>query len=153
MSMKRKNILRYILLPLLLIISVAGIYIYKEYNRTHKDTSKLKPDYSVTASNLINEFESDEQSSNKKYWDKVIEVEGVTKELVKDEKGFYTVILGDPATMSSIRCSIDSSHNKEITSIITGKKIKLKGICSGFNADELLGSDVILVRSVVGSKN
>lgn len=151
--MKRKNILRYIVLPILLIISIAAIYIYKEYNRTHKDTSKLKPDYSVTASNLINEFESDEQSSNKKYWDKVIEVEGVTKELVKDEKGFYTVILGDPATMSSIRCSIDSSHNKEITSIITGKKIKLKGICSGFNADELLGSDVILVRSVVGSKN
>ena len=141
------------MLPILLIISIAAIYIYKEYNRTHKDTSKLKPDYSVTASNLINEFESDEQSSNKKYWDKVIEVEGVTKELVKDEKGFYTVILGDPATMSSIRCSIDSSHNKEITSIITGKKIKLKGICSGFNADELLGSDVILVRSVVGSKN
>lgn len=151
--MKRKNILKYIVLPILLIIAAGALYIYKEYNRTQKDTSKLKPDYSVTASNLINEFESDEQSSNKKYWDKVIEVEGVTKELVKDEKGFYTVILGDPATMSSIRCSIDSSHNKEITSIITGKKIKLKGICSGFNADELLGSDVILVRSVVGSKN
>lgn len=140
------------MLPLLLIISIAGIYIYKEYNRTHKDTSKLKPDYSVTVANLITEFESDEQTSNKKYWDKVIEVEGITKELVKDEKGFYTVILGDPATMSSVRCSIDSTHNTEITSIIAGKKVKLKGICSGFNADELLGSDVILVRSVVGSK-
>lgn len=151
--MKRKNILKYIVLPILLIIAAGALYIYKEYNRTQKDTSKLKPDYSVTASNLINEFESDEQTSNKKYWDKVIEVEGITKELVKDDKGFYTIVLGDSSIMSSVRCSIDSTHNIEIASIITGKKIKLKGICSGFNADELLGSDVILVRSVLGSKN
>ena len=31
----------------------AVFYIYKEYNRTHKDTAELKPDYSITAINLI----------------------------------------------------------------------------------------------------
>ena len=51
--MKRKNIIRYIVLPLLLILGVAAIYIYKEYNRTHKDTARLTPDFSATAVDLI----------------------------------------------------------------------------------------------------
>jgi hypothetical protein len=150
--MKRKNILRYIVLPLLLIIAAAAIYIYKEYNRTHKDTAKLKPDYLIVATDLLNEFESNQKASETKYWDKVIRVEGMVKEVIKDDKGFYTVVLGDTASMSSVRCSIDSVHNSEAAGVIRGRVIALKGICSGFNADEMLGSDVILVRSVVDLK-
>jgi hypothetical protein len=30
--------------------------------------------------------------------------------------------------------------------------VAVKGICSGFNGDEILGSDVILVRSVIDQK-
>lgn len=150
--MKRKNLLRYIVLPLLLIIAAAAIYIYKEYNRTHKDTAKLKPDYLIVATDLLNEFESNQKASETKYWDKVIRVEGMVKEVIKDDKGFYTVVLGDTASMSSVRCSIDSVHNSEAAGVIRGRVIALKGICSGFNADEMLGSDVILVRSVVDLK-
>lgn len=150
--MKRKKIIRYILLGLLLVIAAAGIYIYKEYNRTHKDTAKLTPDYSVTATGLLQEFNGDENASNTKYWDKVIRVQGTVKELLKDDKGFYSVVLGDTASMSSVRCSIDSLHTSEAATLQKGTPITLKGICSGYNADELLGSDVILVRSVVDNK-
>lgn len=150
--MKRKNIIRYIVLPLLVIIAAAAIYIYKEYNRTHKDTAKLKPDYTVTAAGLVQEFEADEPASNKKYWDKVIKVDGIVKEVIQDDKGFYSVVLGDTSSMSSVRCSIDSLHSKEATVVKKGSRTVIKGICSGFNADEMLGSDVILVRSVVDNK-
>lgn len=151
--MNRKKIILYIFFSLLFIIGAAGIYIYKEYNRSHKDTADLKPDYTISATGLIKEFEMDEKSSNKKYWDKVLKVEGIIKELIKDEKGFYSVILGDTATMSSVRCSIDSLHSNEAASLQNGSSVAIKGICSGFNADELLGSDIILVRSVISKKN
>lgn len=151
--MKRKNILRYMLLPLLLILGVVTIYIYKEYNRTHKDTAKLKPDYSIEATALIKEFIENEKASGTRYWDKVIRVEGRVKEVLKDDKGFYTIALGDTASMSSVRCSIDSVHGSEAAAVRKGTIIAVKGICSGYNADEMLGSDVILVRSVVDSKN
>ena len=150
--MKRKNIFRYIVLPLLLILAAVALYIYKEYTRTHKDTALLKPDYSLQAANLVKEFETDEQGSNKKFWDKVIRVEGFVKEVIKDDKGFYTLALGDSSSMSSVRCSIDSVHSKEAAAVAKGSIVAVKGICSGFNADELLGSDVILVRSVVDQK-
>ncbi len=151
--MKRKNILRYIVLPLLVLLGAAAIYIYKEYNRTHKDTARLKPDYSVTATDLVKEFSENEQASNKKYWDKVIRVEGMVKELIKDEKGFYSIALGDTNAMSSVRCSVDSAHGSGAASVQKGNIIVVKGICSGYNADEMLGSDVLLVRSVVDIKN
>jgi hypothetical protein len=150
--MKRKVIVRYIVLPMLLIFSAIALYIYKEYNRTHRDTAKLKADYTVTADDLIREFTVDEQSSNKKYWDKVLLVKGIVKSVDKDERGFYSIILGDTASMSSVRCSMDSIHNNEAVSVQKGNVIGVKGICSGFNSEELLGSDVILVRCAVDFK-
>ena len=150
--MKRKKIIRYIVLPLLLVLAAVAFYIYREYNRTHKDTAKLKPDYSIKATDLIREFETTEQTSNKKYWDKVLRVEGMVKELTRDVRGFYSIVLGDTASMSSVRCSVDSIHGTEAAAVQKGSIIAVKGICTGFNADELLGSDVILVRSVVDHK-
>ncbi|MBK7560940.1 MAG: hypothetical protein IPI68_05360 [Chitinophagaceae bacterium] len=151
--MKRKKIIRYVLLSLLLIGGTSAIYIYKEYNRTHKDTARLKPVYSLTATDLEKEFEGNETASTQKYADKVLRVEGIVKEVVKDDKGFYTVVLGDTLSLSSVRCSIDSLHSKDVMEVKKGTTLAVKGICSGFNADEMLGSDVILIRSVVDLKN
>lgn len=150
--MKRKKIIRYVLLSLLVIIAAAAFYIYKEYNRTHKDTTKLKADYAFSATSFIEEFEKNEKNSNERYWDKVIKVEGMVKDLSEDERGFLSVILGDTNSMSSVRCSVDSTHTKEAAILKKGDKVTVKGICTGFNADELLGSDVILVRSVIDEK-
>lgn len=150
--MKRKKIIRYVLLSLLVIIAAIAVYIYKEYYRTHKDTAGLKADYSLAATDLIKEFETNEQASNKKYWDKVIRVEGTVKEIVKDDRGFYSLALGDTSSLSAVRCSMDSAHSKEAAAVQHGTVIAVKGICSGFKADEMLGSDVILVRSVVDTK-
>lgn len=151
--MKRKKIIRYTLLVLLILVAAVAFYIYKEYNRTHKDTASLKPDYTLDATDFIKEFQQNEQASNKKYWDKVIKVQGVVKELIKDERGFYTIVLGDTASMSSVRCTIDSLHSNEAAVVKQQTVIAVKGICSGFNADAMLGSDIILVRSVVDKLN
>ena len=150
--MKKKKMIGYILLAVLLIVAVLAVYIYKEYNRTHEDTAAIKPDYSLTAVSLIKEFDMDEPASNKKYWDKVILVDGMVKDVAKDDRGLYSVILGDTSSMSSVRCSMDSIHNNEAVAVKKGDRLAMKGICTGFNADEVLGSDVILVRCAVYSK-
>ena len=56
-------------------------------------------------------------------------------------------------SVSSVRCSIDSVHNIEAAAVKKGNNVSEKGICSGFSSDELLGSDVVLVRSVIDNKN
>lgn len=148
---KRKSFLRIVLI-LLFITAVSAFYIYREYNRTHKDTLDRKADYSVAASDLLKEFESDESETSKKYYDRVIIVDGFVKELTKDDRGVYSVVLGDTGSMSAVRCSMDSTHNEAAEGIKKGNHIEMKGICSGFNSDALLGSDVVLVRCVVHSR-
>ena len=147
--MKQKNIIRFILLPLLIIIAAASWYVYREYNRTHRDTAFIKPDFTLPATSLLTEFESNEKLGNKKYWDKILEIKGTVKEISQDEKGNYNLALGDTARLSAVRCSVDSIHSNQAAKVKKGELVTVKGICTGFNADELLGSDVILIRCVV----
>ncbi len=147
--MKRKKIIIYTVLVLLVAGAVAGFYIYKEYNRKHKDTADLKPDFTAPATQLLGEFGKDEKESNTKYLGKVLQVDGLVKDIVKDDNGFYTIVVGDTASMSSVRCSLDSVHNGQGATVNKGAAIAVKGICSGYNADEMLGSDLILNRAVI----
>lgn len=150
--MNRRKKLLVIAGVIVVVIAVVALYVNKEYNRTHKDTADLATDYSITVTRLIKEFEEDEQTSNGRYWNKVIQAEGMVKDIAKDDRGFYSVVLGDTSVMSSVRCSMDSVHNKEAATLQKGNRATLKGICTGFNRDDLLGSDVILIRCMVDSK-
>jgi hypothetical protein len=128
---------------------MAGLYGYKEYNRKNKDLANVKADIGLKTRELISAFEKDEKLANEKFLDKVIAVEGNVKEVTRDEKGYFTVVLGEEDNMSSVRCSMDSVHQRDASAIAEGTNITMKGICTGFNADELLGSDVILNRCVI----
>mgnify|MGYP001209286548 FL=1 len=151
--MKRKKIIRIILISLLIVIAGFAFYAYKEFNRKQKDLTGMRPEFTVSAVDFIKEFGINEKAVNKKYQDKVIEVNGIVKESIKDEKGFCTIVLGDTLAMSSVRCSMDSMHNGGLKNILKGNNLSIKGICTGYNADELLGADIILNRGVISNKN
>jgi hypothetical protein len=152
MRPKTKKILGYSVLVFVVIAAAGAYYIYSEYNRRLKDTSLLKAAYSLPAEQLVKEFENNDTLAGQKYMDRVLEVKGLVKELVKDEQGYFTIVLGDTNSYSAVRCSMDTLHHAEATVLQKGMDATMKGICSGFNKDELLGSDVILVRSVVSKK-
>lgn len=143
---KRKKIALNIAFVAVVGLAGAAGYIVKEYNRKHPDTASRKADFRLAVTALVQAFETDEAGANTRYLDKVIRVEGPVRELAKDEKGFYTVVLGDSTGLASVRCSMDSLHNPEAAALQPGAVVALKGICTGFNKDELLGSDVILFR-------
>ena len=145
---KQKKLIR-VVAALLVITALGGWYAYREYNRPLESMANAKSDVSIKAVELIAEFEKNEANSSQRFNDKVIEVEGTLKEATADDKGFYTLALGDEASMSSVRCSIDSAFTSAASQLNKGELVKIKGVCSGFTADELLGSDVTLVRCAV----
>lgn len=133
------------------IIAVLGGagYGYSEYNRKPKSLDKVKPHVVLSAETLIKDFETNEKDANSKYLDKIIAVDGKIRSVEKSENGYFTVVLGKEGTMSSVRCSMDSVFQQAVANLSAGSEIRMKGACTGFNADELLGSDVILNRCVV----
>ncbi|HEX6180394.1 MAG TPA: hypothetical protein VFZ47_04065, partial [Chitinophagaceae bacterium] len=99
-----------IIIAVLLVAAAAGVYAWKEFNRKNKDLTGVTADHSVQAVAWINEFTNNDTAANAKYLGKVVAVEGMVKQVEKDEEGKYTLVLGDTADMSSVRCSMDSTH-------------------------------------------
>ena len=126
-----------------------GWYAYSEFTRKVEDLDNVKPDMRLTAGGLVSAFEANEDKANELYLDKVIAVKGMVKNVEKNDRGHFTVILGEEGASSSVRCSMDSTHQQDVASIPAGSIITMKGACTGFNSDELLGSDVILNRAVM----
>lgn len=126
-----------------------GIYGFSEYNRKPANVNELKADIIVDHAGIIADYESDEQGSNTKYLDKVISITGNLKSVEVDESNNATLILGNESSVSSVRASMAASENEKIKSLSPGTKVAVKGICTGFNKDELLGSDVFLNRAVI----
>lgn len=152
--MKRKR--RVFLSVLGVLILAVGFYAYRQYSRKVTPLDQVRADLSINATDLISAFETDEEKANSRFLKKedfIIAVEGTVKEVTKDESGNVTVVLGDQGTLSSVRCSMDAGYQEKALSLQTGDRVVVKGNCTGFNADELLGSDVILNRAVIDKKN
>src|ERR1700741_3085104 len=113
---------KYILGILVLLLLIAGIYVYKEYNRSPADVKSLEPKYSTDAVSLIKEFEQNETDAHKKYsgLNVVLAVDGILKG-VETENNNYTLLLGDTAAMSSVRCRMDSTYANEIKNLNKGR--------------------------------
>ena len=142
-----------ILLLFFLAAVVAAWYGYKEYTRTNKDLAYAKADFVLSATDLIKEYESNDAASAEKFNGKILEINGQVKAVEKDDKGYYTVVIGDNTSMSSVRCAIDSTHQDKATGLINQSSVTVRGACTGYNKDEMgLGSDIILNRCVLINK-
>lgn len=137
-----------ILLASALIVIAAGAYFY--VNRKTQSLTDSNADFKISAVKFLEEYSSDQVLSDKKYLGKVIQVEGNLKEIERDDKGSLTFVLGDLSSMSSVRCSIDTTVVIDESAYPVGTAVSLKGECTGFNADDLgLGADIVLNRSVI----
>lgn len=146
---KRKNLKR-ILVVIAVLITAAALYAYREYNRKNKSLHEMEASFSSDAAAFIAQFSTDEKKATTAYNGKTVLITGNVKAVDKDEKGFCTVVLGDAGAMSSIRCSIDSTESNNASALQQNSQVKIKGICTGYNPDDLgLGADVILNRCVI----
>jgi len=134
-------------LTILVALAAGAGYAYHEYYRPHVSMANATSDFDSEAVALIREFESNEAKANKKYLSKVLIVQGMVKAV--DSAGGWVISLGDTITQTSVRCLMDSLFRGTSPAIVRGNQISIKGYCTGFNADELLGSDVLLDRCVL----
>lgn len=141
---------RTLLLIILVLAIVLGFYGYREYFRKNKDLQDVAPEVTIGAPALIKAFETDSAGANKSYLGKIVAVSGTVKSVEKEE-GAATLVLGEPGTMSSVRCSMDTAHIAEAAGVQEGQPVTVKGALTGFNQDELLGSDVVLNRCVLST--
>ena len=109
---------------------------------TFVETKDTKTDFTVKATELINEFIKDGSAANKKYQDKMLVVNGnATKvEVLADSSS--TISFSD-STGSYVIFSLEKTSHERVKTLKQGDAVSLKGVCSGSIFSEILGTMAI----------
>ena len=132
--MNRKQII--LIAASVLALVVVILVIWWVFQPASKTVQKEKPAYTMEASELVQEFETDEAMANSLYLDKIIQVGGTIDNISEDET-ILLVTLKDPGSLSGTICSFNKSTvlDKQFE---VGSRIEIKGICDGYLMDVIL---------------
>lgn len=120
----------------ILIVLILGIgAVYFVFNKPQPSVDR--PEFLVSASDLINAFEEDEPAANDKYLGKVVEVHGTVTEVIEKQNSFV-LLLGDTSTVSRVSCTLDGEQGEMAYGLRSGDALTLRGICSGRLLDVVL---------------
>lgn len=145
--MFKRTTTKIVLLVVLIAAAAGGYYAYTEYNRRNPSMADVKAAFQLTAADALAAFESKPDESKKMYVDQVLEISGPINKIDKDDKGFYTIVLGESESMSAVRCVVDSLFSAEASKLSVGAPGKLRGVCVGYTPDDMgLGADLLLNR-------
>src|SRR5690606_21581140 len=96
-----------------------------------------RPEFLVSASELITAFEENERAANDKYLGKVVEVHGTVTEVIEKQNSFV-LLLGDTSTVSRVSCTLEGDNDDMAYGLRAGDALTLRGICSGRLLDVVL---------------
>jgi len=106
------------------------------FNKPKRDISNTKPEYTVTAEQLLTEFTKNEQAANSKYLSesggKVIQVSGLIAEIEQKGDTTLTISLKGLSDSQRINCSMEKTGIPEAKSLKAGDKVSIKGECTGY---------------------
>jgi len=112
-----------IILTLLAIGIIVGAWAtWFVFFKAHKDYGNVKPEFTLSSEQLLQEFKTNTQAATTKYIDKPILIDGAISE-VSD----YTL------NLSSVACTVDSSQSVKLGTIKVGDKVKIQGQVVGYN--------------------
>ncbi len=139
------------LLKIFLIVAAVGLVtglatVYYVFNKPHRDVENENPAFVMQAAALFNEYNGNEEVSNTKFGDQVIQVTG---EIVELSIEGYQVSITLNDEMEGVNCGLDSltvvKNKPLVENLNIGDQITLKGKCDGF--DMIMG--VVLTRCFI----
>jgi hypothetical protein len=141
----KKNI-KYILVIAIVGILIGTTAILYTFFKPQKNIQKEKPAFIMESVSLHNEFTANEDSSNIKFNNQVIQVSGKVVEFSMENNGASVVFV---SSIGGVTCSIDSitmvQDFSKLSKIRVGDSLLLKGRCDGY--DMIMG--VVLSKCVL----
>jgi hypothetical protein len=126
---------RTILLLVALVAAIAAMISYRMVDAKPSDAADRSAEVSVKATALYAEFVEDEVAAGKRYNDKVVEVDGIIRDITTGSDGGAEVHLetGDP--LGAVVCTFNTG---KMIGLTKGGTARIKGFCAGYNLDVLL---------------
>lgn len=133
--MKNKLIKYVIGVVLVGLLAGMGTALYL-FNKPKRDIAKTKPEYALSAAQLLSEFIKNEQTANAKYLSavggKVIQVSGIVGEIEQKGDTTLNILLNGSVNSGHINCSMEKAGIPMAKSIKVGENVVIKGECTGY---------------------
>jgi hypothetical protein len=139
-----KIFLKIILIVISIIaVFLVGFYLYVRF-MPDKSISNQKADFSLSASNLAEEYETNSTGSDRKFIDHIIEVTGVISEITTDQKNSLVFILRDNESKTGVLCTLNGKPSRKVKRYKIGDFVTIKGTCSGMLFEVVLNKCIIV---------
>lgn len=122
------------------------VYAFYEYNRKHSDLSSVDTVASTSAVAFVTLYETDEQTANKLYLGKPVDVTGVVAEINTQQDRIVNLLLGNTNNMHNVSCLLDVKHTGRVKEVKIGDEVTVRGICTGYLIDVELNRCVIIPK-------
>jgi hypothetical protein len=129
----------------LIILLLAVAWIWYVFNEKYADTTQITPAYSLTALDLIHEFEKNDSLANKKYVEKIMVVSGEVSE-VEGVDSTVNIKMADSTSGSYVIFAFQKQDIGLVKKIKLGEKVSIKGSCSGGAFSKILETEFITFK-------
>jgi|SRR5882724_7962471 len=133
---------KYFLFAGIIWLVLAGLGLYY-YDKPHLNAGEKTTEITISAVDLYNQYQQDEAVANKKFLDKIIEVQGTITDIQRSAN-VISIQLNGGSAAAGINCSIATHNdNNKISLPEKGATINIKGKCAGMLMDVNLVDCVI----------
>ena len=137
---KTKTTMKNIIIAIAVLLAIGAGFGYYMYNKPVASLESKAADISVSADQILADYEADEKTANDKYLGKVVEVKGKVATITSEE-GKHKVQLETSNPIALVICELEEGKDAQMLKV--GEEASIKGLCSGYL------SDVILVQSTI----
>ena len=125
------------------------------FNMPHRDVQSANADYSLSGSEIVNEYLADLDAANEKYLaadgdSKILEITGEIFRISEDFNGQKVVLLKNQEDKAGVSATFTAETGKNLDGIKPGQVVTIKGVIrSGASYDE----DLEMYENVIMEKS
>jgi len=155
MTPKKKKILKIGAILLIAGLLIGGGTVLYMFNMPHRNVQNASVDFSLSASQLVNEYLENPVKANEKYLSddgdsKILEITGTVAKISDDFNGQKVVLLQESSDKAGVSCTYTQETNQSVSSIKIGEKVKIKGVIrsgASFDPDLEMYDNVVVEKS------
>ncbi len=104
-----------------------------------KASVKSKPaDYTLSATELFQEYSENQGVADKKFINQIVEVKGIIFEVSTDQQGATVFLLTTGETEAGVLCTMELGESDKVKGKKVGDRITVKGHCTGMLMEVVL---------------
>lgn len=146
-------------LKLIAIVGIIGLVIalgvvYYIFNMPHRDVQAAKIDFSMSSTQIVNEYLTNADAANEKYLQeegdsKILAVTGKIYAISEDLNNQKVILLKDSSENAGVSCTFTKETNNNAEDLKVGQTITIKGVIrsgAGFDEDLDMYENVIMEK-------